>query len=258
MKTERLNDRWQDGDIVYNLFLTIPNAWTAELVGHAGFDALTIDMQHGLTDISTAVSMLQAIQGTPAAAMVRLRWNEPSHIMQVLDAGVRGVICPMINTPADVEDFLSACHYPPVGIRSFGPLRAGLYHRGDYRTTAHEELLTFAMIETAAAVDNLEEIAAVPGLTGLFVGPYDLSISLGLQKTADVHDQSLLSVLDRVLHICREHELISGVHTANTEHAAFLARRGYRLISCGDDSGLLLQSAKAKLSQLGLDLNRER
>lgn len=250
MNTERLREQWQQGRPTYNLFLGIPSPWTAELVGHTGFESVTLDMQHGLMDFGTAVTMLQAIQGTPAVPLARLRWNEPSHIMQMLDAGAAGLICPMINTAADVQAFLGACRFPPEGIRSFGPIRAGLYHAGEYRTSAYDTLLTFAMIETAAAVENLEAIAAVPGLSGLFVGPYDLSISLGFEKTADVHDPALLAVLDQVLDACTRHQLFAGIHTGNSAHATLLAERGYQLISCGDDSEVLAAAARRKLDRI--------
>ena len=93
----------------WNAFLTIPSAWTAELMGHAGFDSVTIDMQHGLMDFQTTLSMLQALSSTPAAAYIRLPWNDPAVIMHVLDAGAAGVICPGLNTRTEVEAFVQAC-----------------------------------------------------------------------------------------------------------------------------------------------------
>ncbi|MCB0551355.1 MAG: 2,4-dihydroxyhept-2-ene-1,7-dioic acid aldolase [Lewinellaceae bacterium] len=248
--TSRLRNQWAQGLPTYNFFLTIPNAWTAELMARSGFESITLDMQHGLIDFQTALHQLQAIGTTDAVPLVRLPWNEPSIIMKMLDAGAAGLICPMIDTAEEAAAFVRACHYPPAGIRSYGPIRAARLAEGDYFQTAHSTLLTFAMIETASAADNLEAIAAVPGLSGLFVGPYDLSVSLGIKGIADIHDPALRAVLERVLKACQKHQLISGIHSGNTEHLAELSGMGFQLLSTGDDTGLLEKGAKDLLGAL--------
>lgn len=245
MSIETLRSRLQSGPPVFNAFLTIPGAWTAELVASSGWESVTLDLQHGLIDFATALSMMQAIAGTPAATFIRLSWNDPARIMQALDAGAEGVICPMISQAADVEAFLGACHFPPEGYRSFGPIRASLRHPDDFRRP-----LTFAMIETAASVDHLYDIAAVPGLDGLYVGPNDLSISLGLDRRADFQDPSLLAILDEVLIACQAHRLIPAVFTSHTEDACRMAARGFRLVSCGSDSSWLHQVARQQRKAL--------
>lgn len=234
MPIEPLRARLQSGPPVFNLFLSIPSPWTAELMARSGWETLTIDLQHGLADFATALAMMQAIAGTPAATFIRLPWNDPARIMHVLDAGAEGVICPMINAAADVEAFLGACRFPPEGYRSYGPVRAALRHPDDYRRP-----LTFAMIETAAALDNLAEIAAVPGLDGLYVGPNDLSISVGLEKQADFQDPDLLAMLDEVLIACQAKRLIPAIYASRADDARSMAGRGFRLISCGSESALL-------------------
>lgn len=248
--TSRLRGRWAEGRPAYNFFLTIPNAWTAEIMARTGFDAITLDMQHGLIDFATALQQLQAIGTTGAVPLARLQWNEPSHIMKMLDAGAAGLICPMIETAEDTLAFVRACRYPPEGIRSYGPIRAGRLAKGNYFQTANREALAFAMIETASAADNLEAIAAVPGLSGLFVGPYDLSVSMGVEQVADIHGPALRSVLDRVLAACKTKGLIPGIYSGNTGHLAELSAMGFRLISTGDDTKLLEQGARALLQEL--------
>lgn len=248
--TSRLQNLWAQGQPAYNFFLTIPNAWTAELVARAGFDAVTLDMQHGLIDFATALQQLQAIGTTETVPLVRLQWNEPSIIMKMLDAGAAGLICPMIDTAEDTAAFVRACHYPPEGIRSYGPIRAGRLAPGDYFREANEEVLAFAMIETASAAENLEAIAAVPGLSGLFVGPYDLSVSLGQQRIADIYDPVLRDVLRRVLAACAENGLIPGIYGGSAEHLRELSGMGFRLLSTGDDTKLLEQGAQALLGEL--------
>ncbi len=248
--TSRLHSQWAQGRPAFNFFLTIPNAWTAEVMARTGFDAITLDMQHGLIDFATALQQLQAISTTGALPFVRLQWNEPSLIMKMLDAGAAGLICPMIETVEDTLAFVRACRYPPEGIRSYGPIRAGRLAEGNYFQTANREVLAFAMIETASAADNLAAIAAVPGLSGLFVGPYDLSVSMGLERVADIHAPALRRVLERVLAACEKNGLIPGIYSGNTPHLAELSAMGFRLISTGDDTKLLEQGAKALLGEL--------
>ncbi len=228
-----------------NLFLTIPNSWTAELMAHAGFDSLTLDMQHGLIDFTTAISMLQAISGSGVIPLVRARWNSPDHLMQVLDAGAQGIICPMIRDVRDVEDFLSACHYPPQGIRSFGPIRAQLLSEADYFNAANDSILKFAMIERKEAYENLEAIAAVPGLTGLYVGPFDLSVSMGIKEKGNLKDPRMLDILEQVLSACRKNNLKAGVFSVNPEDAREMQRLGFDLVSCGSDTRILSLGAAA-------------
>ncbi len=137
MRENKLKCLWQENKTAINAWLTIPSAWTAEVLAHAGFDALTIDMQHGLTDYQTAVTMLQAISTTDVVPLVRVPWNEPAMIMRLLDAGVYGIISPMINNRAEAEAFVSACRYPPLGYRSYGPIRANVYGGDDYFANAN-------------------------------------------------------------------------------------------------------------------------
>src|SRR5262249_23750253 len=141
--------------------LAIANPFSAELMAHQGFDAVTVDLQHGPVDFQAAVGMLAAISTTPAVPMARVPWNEPILTAKLLDAGAYGVICPMINPKAEAEALVGACRYPPRGARSFGPNRALLYGGADYWQHANDEVLVFAMIETREAVKNLDEIVSL-------------------------------------------------------------------------------------------------
>jgi len=148
MRTNRLRHLWTDGKTAVNAWLTIPSAWTAEVMAHAGFDAVTIDMQHGLIDYQTSLAMLQSISATGVVPLVRVPWNDPAAIMRALDAGACGIICPMINNRKEAEAFDGACRYAPGGYRSYGPTRAVLGAGKDYVARANDEVLAFAMIET--------------------------------------------------------------------------------------------------------------
>ena len=158
MRENNLRTLWRDGGSALNGWLSIPDAFSAETMAHQGWDTLTVDMQHGVTDYASAVAMLTAISTTPVVPIVRVPWLEPGIVMKVLDAGAQGVICPMINDRAEAERLVGACRYPPQGYRSFGPNRALLHYGADYPERANDSVIVMAMIETAQALDNLDDI----------------------------------------------------------------------------------------------------
>lgn len=232
-----------------NFFLTIPSAWTAELISNSDIDALTIDMQHGLIDYATLIPMLQAMAGSEVLPMVRLQWNEPSLIMKVLDAGVPNLICPMINNRAEAEAFVQSCYFPPKGIRSYGPVRARLF-TSDYFQQAEHIVTPFAMIETADAVKNLEAIAETPGLKGLYVGPNDLTISLQRPTRADFEDPVLLQVLEQVVAVCHKNKLIPGIYASTLPRIKIAKTLGFQFISYGDDTSMYREAIQQRTHAL--------
>src|SRR5262249_8577474 len=160
-------------------WLSVSHGFTAEVMARQGFDALCVDMQHGLTDLNSLWPMLQAISQTETVPVVRVPWNEPAVIMRALDMGAYAIIVPLINTAEEAAAAVSACRYPPVGSRSSGPLRAALYGGANYQAEANGEIVVLAMIETKEGLANLESICATPGLDGIYIGPADLSYALG-------------------------------------------------------------------------------
>ena len=185
MRENRLKAIWGSGQSAIGGWLTVPSSLSAETMAHAGFDWLCIDMQHGTIDYQVGVTMMQAISTTETVPIVRVPWNEPGIIMKSLDAGAYGVIIPMVNSRAEAEAAVGACRYAPWGYRSYGPGRAVLYAGRDYAAHANETVLCICMIETGEAVANLEEILSVPGIDAVYVGPSDLSVSLGLPPQYD-------------------------------------------------------------------------
>ena len=188
MRTNRLKTLWREGRPAVSGWLSIPAPFSAEIMAHQGWDALTVDLQHGLIDYQTAVDMLTAISTTETVPLARVPWLEFGLIMKLLDAGAYGVICPMVNTREDAQNLVRAGRYPPAGTRSFGPVRAAIYGGADYVENANDEIVLLAMIETEEALDNVKEIAAVSGLDGLFIGPNDLAKSLGRAPRLDTDD----------------------------------------------------------------------
>ena len=188
MYQQTLRDCWAKEKGAINAWCSIPSAITAEMMSLNDFDSITIDMQHGLVDYQATLNMLQVISGSGKTPMVRVPWNEPGIIMKSLDAGALGIICPMINTPEDAINFVGATRYAPEGHRSSGPTRALMVHGANYHEEANDKIISLAMIETVEALENVEKIAATEGLTGIYVGPSDLSISMGFNPGLDVYD----------------------------------------------------------------------
>lgn len=249
MKHNKLLSIWSQQKIATNAWLTIPHAWTAELLAHTGFDACTIDMQHGLADYQTAVTMLQAINTTETVPLVRVPWNEPILIMRMLDAGAYGIIAPMINNVQETKALVEVCKYPPVGLRSYGPVRASLAYGSDYYPEANNEVLAIAMIETKEGLANVEHIANVQGLNGFYIGTIDLSISLGIKALGDLHNEQLINAIKSIVAAATKHGLMVGVHTKSVEETTILRNLGVTLLTSMTDSTVLSTSAKLLYEQ---------
>jgi len=219
-------------------------------MANAGWDSLTLDLQHGLIDYSTALPMLQAISTTPTIPLARVPWNEPGIIMKLLDAGAYGIICPMINSREECERFVGACRYAPAGYRSNGPTRAIVYAGDDYQSSAAGHILTFAMVETGEAIKNLDAIVSTPGLDGVYVGPSDLSLSMQGKPRMDLRDAEMLAVLETIVSACKRHNVVAGIHCNSTDYAHFIIGRGYQFVAIRSDGALLSQIAKQSVEAM--------
>ena len=243
MRENTLKAIWARGGAVVNGWLAIPSAFSAEVMAHQGFDSLTIDMQHGVVDYQVAVTMLQAIATTPVIPLARVPWNDPGRLMKILDAGVYGVICPMINTRAQAEALVAACKYPPRGYRSWGPVRASLYAGADYGDHANQDLLVIPMIETAEALKNLDEILSVPGVDAVYVGPSDLSLALGCKPRLDQTDPPVVEAQQTIVKACKRHGVVAGIHNNTAAYALKMIEAGYQFVTLASDSRFLAARA---------------
>ena len=196
MSTNMLKKRLQAGKACVNAWLAIPSGFSAEVMAQCGWDSVTVDMQHGVQDYQSMVACFQAMDKHPITPLVRVPWNEPGIIGKVLDGGAWGVICPMVNNAAEAKALASYALYPPKGKRSNGPIRAGAYGAATpYQATANDEVLVIPMIETQEAIDNIDAILDVPGISGIYVGPSDLGLSLGLEPKLDREEPQVLDDL---------------------------------------------------------------
>lgn len=240
MKPVQVRELLSQGRTVLNGWSVIPGGFLAEVMSSLGWDSLTIDVQHGMISEPDMLAMLQAISTTQTTPMVRLGANDPALIGKALDAGAMGVICPLINTPEEAADFVAACRYPPIGLRSSGATRAMIYAGFDYGAHADDQVLKFAMIETRDALDRVDEIAATPGLDGLYVGPSDLSLALGGTQGFDKDEPYMLNAYRSVVKACVRHDLVAGIHTASPEFAKRAAEMGFRFITLVGDFNFIL------------------
>jgi 4-hydroxy-2-oxoheptanedioate aldolase len=248
MRANNVRKIWAEGGFVVNGWLGIPSGVSAEVMAHAPFDSVTVDMQHGLVELQAAVSMLQAISTTDKTPLVRVNWNDPMAIMKSLDAGAYGVVCPMINTREEAEKFVGACRYAPAGYRSFGPPRGLLYGGPDYADKANETIITFAMIETQQAMDNLDEILTTPGLDAIYVGPSDLAISLGYKPAGDPSEPAVLDAIGTILAAAKKHNVIAGIHCADGAMVARMAKDGFQFCTISNDVRLMASKAAEEVA----------
>jgi 4-hydroxy-2-oxoheptanedioate aldolase len=248
MRENTLKTIWARGDAVVNGWLSIPSSFSAEVMAHQGFDSLTIDMQHGVVDYQAAVTMLQAISTTPTIPLARVPWNDPALLMKTLDAGVYGVICPMVNTREQAEAMVQACRYPPRGFRSWGPVRASIYAGADYGDHANTEIIVMPMIETAEALKNLDDILSVDGVDAIYVGPSDLSLALGYKPRLDQTDAGVVEAQKKIVAACKNHGVAAGIHNNTAAYALQMIEQGYQFVTLGSDSRLLAVRAAEEVS----------
>ncbi|MDB5898212.1 MAG: 2-dehydro-3-deoxyglucarate aldolase [Ramlibacter sp.] len=244
MRPNRLRTLWQSGGAAVNGWLAIANSFSAETMAHQGWDTLTIDLQHGVVDYQAMVTMLQAISTTDTVPVVRVPWLEPGILMKTLDAGAYAVICPMISTREDAQKLVAYTHYAPRGTRSFGPVRALLYGGADYPQQANDTIVTFAMIETAAALDNLDAIMSVEGLDAVYIGPSDLSLALGCKPTFDDVDPPVAQAIDHILARAKAHGLVAGIHNGGPQAALARIAKGFQFVTVSSDARLMAAGAQ--------------
>jgi 4-hydroxy-2-oxoheptanedioate aldolase len=250
MRENRLRTIWKSGGAVINGWLGIPNSFSAETMAHQGWDSLVIDLQHGVIDYSNMVPMLQAISTTNVVPIVRVPWLEPGILMKTLDAGAYAVICPMVNSREDAEKLVAYTHYAPQGTRSFGPIRALLYGGADYPKHANDTIVTFAMIETAKALENLDDILSTPGLDAIYIGPSDLSLALGCAPVFDDVDPPVVEAIDHILARAKAHGIVAGIHNGTPEAALKRIAKGFQFVTIASDARLMAAGAQQVMAKM--------
>jgi 4-hydroxy-2-oxoheptanedioate aldolase len=246
--------RLRKGELVHSGWCGLPYPIAAELVGREGFPAVTLDSQHGLWDTASLLTAIAQVRHAGAAPLVRIPVGEFATASRALDFGAEGIIAPMINTPADARAYVSFTKYPPIGERSWGPHRAitlaNIADQKLYLQEANNLTVTFAMIETRTALDNVEAIATTPGIDALFLGPADLSIALSDGSNLDPLAEIVDKGLDRIVAASNKAGKLTGAYCHTAERAVALARRGVRFLAVMSDMGFLRAGAAAALKTL--------
>ena len=247
--SSRLREKWQAGEATLGAWAALPGAFGAELMCAAGIDYVCVDQQHGLIDYSDMVEMLRAIEGRGTVALTRVPANEAWLIAKSLDAGASGVIVPMVGNRAEAETAVRACRYPPHGIRSYGPVRSTLVMNSRETSVLGSGTLCFVMVETREGLEKIEEIASTPGLDGIYIGPADLALGLGLPPDLDKNEPEHVAAVAAILASCRKHGIVPGIQCGNGSAALRCVEQGFGLVTFTKDSAILQAGVERELSQ---------
>jgi 4-hydroxy-2-oxoheptanedioate aldolase len=243
-----LKRKWDARSITTGTCVAIPAGIVGEIIAHQGWDSVIVDVQHGLIDYQVAAEIIQAMGSTDVPVLVRVASNDAGGIMKVLDAGALGVLCPAVESAAAARRFVGACRYPLEGFRSFGPYRASLRFSPNYVAEANSNVVAAAMIETKAGVDALEEILDVPGIDMAFVGPTDLSLSMGLPGVFDPTFPAVETAIKYIADVANSRGVVPGIYVGTPEFAKRMLEFGYRhLVFSGDLRMLAAASAAARI-----------
>ncbi|MGK0170138.1 MAG: 4-hydroxy-2-oxoheptanedioate aldolase [Gammaproteobacteria bacterium] len=249
MRPNNIKKLWRDGKSATLGWLSVSHGFTAEIMARQGFDALCIDMQHGTSEMGDLLPMLQAVSQTDTVPFVRVAWNEPAPIMKAIDLGAYGIIVPLVNTAKEAAMAVAACRYPPVGMRSSGPVRAVHYGGPDYFTKANDEIIVMAMIETKEGLANLDAICATPGLDAVYIGPADLSFALDMAPRADNPDPVHLATCDKIRDAAHKAGIKAVMHCAGAEFAAGAIKRGFDMVMLTSDLHCMITGARIQLDE---------
>ncbi len=251
VKANRVKELLRDGKPALGAVISLPCAPVAQVLAQAGFDWLWIDMEHGPINLETAHGMIQATQGTETVPVVRVPWNLHWLAKPVLDAGAMGIIFPFIRSKQEAIDAVQSVRYPPEGVRGFSPaiaaLRWGL-SVPEYVQAANRGIMAILLIEHIDAVGRIEEILSVPGVDLAFIGPYDLSGSMGL--LGQVTHPRVEEAIQKVLAAAKKTKVPIGILAVTPEDVNRRLQQGFQFIMVGGDTGFLTGAAKGMLSQI--------
>ncbi|MCP5025796.1 MAG: hypothetical protein GY929_05880 [Actinomycetia bacterium] len=235
-----------EGKTALGAWMMLREPIVASAAVNLGYDYLCVDMQHGVHDYNEVVSQLYTAVRSNVTPIARTPSNEPGIVGRLLDGGAMGIIFPMVNTRAQAEAAVDACRYSPQGSRSMGPIGAMTLHGGDYFSRANDEVMVIPMIETAEAVSNIDDILSVEGVDTIYVGPSDLSLTLGLPPGMDNDDPAFTDAITAIIDGCARHAVVPGIH-CSPELAGKRHQQGFRMLSVGYDFGPVMAALRTDL-----------
>lgn len=246
--------RLRAGETVFSAWCNLGSSVVAETIVREGYVCGVFDAQHGLWDLNAVVTGIVALHNAASTPAVRVPLNDFAFVSRALDMGAEAIIAPMINSADDARKFVSAAKYPPLGERSWGPQRAmilqGKTVAVDYLREANDGTLTLAMIETKAALANVDAIAATPGIDALFIGPYDLSTALSDGKAQNIDAPEVERAVDQICQAAKKAGKIPGIYCRDPARALAMAKRGFRFIAVDSDHGIVRDGAAAQVKAL--------
>lgn len=243
-----LRKKWADGAAALGAFAVIPSAFSVELICVPGVDYVCIDQQHGLIDYANLLDMMRAAELHKVTPFTRVPANESWLIGKALDAGIQGVIVPLVNTRAEAAKAVAACRFGHGNTRSYGPLRASMVMGSRDVSVVGDQVLCFVMVETREGVDNVEEIASTPGLDGIYIGPADLALGLGLAPDLDKEEPEHVAAVEKILKACQRNGIIPGIQCGSGKAARKQVEKGFRMVTYFKDSALLPVAAQQELA----------
>ncbi len=257
MRPNKVKALWRAGKPALVGWMSLADTFAAETMAHSGFDALVLDMQHGMgIGPDRAATWLQAVSATETVPIVRVPWNEPAYVQWVLDAGAYGVIIPLVGTREEAVKAAGACRYAPLGYRSVGPNRARYYAGADYLQHANEEIICLVMIEDIKAIDRLDQIASVPGVDGLYIGPWDLAMTMGIDPATYAKNAQHAAACNKVLEAAKRHKLVPGTHVNSPEEALQRFQQGFLFAPVTSDTRNLSTGSAAALNLVRAGLGK--
>jgi len=243
-----LKDKLKAGDQTVGVWMGIPSPDVTLALAQMEFDWFVYDNEHSALNEQITQNLMMVTRGTDIVPLVRVAWNDPVLVKRALDIGAYGVIIPWINTKEEAIKAVQACKYPPEGIRGVGPRIATI---GDpqYLATANEEVLVIVQIETEEAVKNVDDIFSVKGIDAYFIGPMDLSTSLGVM--GKINDSKVVKAINKIFAAGKKAGVSSGIYGMGLDDVKKRLRQGFQFISIASDLGLLGQGATLFLKELG-------
>ncbi len=242
---KNLKKRIKNGETVHGCWINLGSPIAAELVGHAGFDWVLIDLEHSTMSEGDVLSILQAMALSPTAQLVRVPNAEPAQISKVMDAGAEGVMCPKVNNAFEAKKVLNGLHYPPFGNRGVASMvKATAFGKDfdDYYNESKENFLGIMQIETVEALNNLEEIAALDGVDVLFIGPSDLTMEMGI--FGQFENPLFIDAIKKIVAATNKHGKATGILFFNPDDYKKYHDLGIKFIACGGDISFLFDGAK--------------
>ncbi len=244
----KLKRKLSAGKTTLGVWVSIPSPDISEILSTMGFDWLVFDTEHSPMDVSTAQVLIQAMKGEETTPIIRVAWNDPVLIKRALDVGAHGVVVPWVNSKIEATNAVKACKYPPMGIRGCGPRRAAMYgFDRDYLSRANEETMVIIQIEHIDAARGIDEILTTTGVDAFFIGPADLSASMGY--LGQMTHPRVQETIDKILAAGKRARVPSGIFSYSLDHVPKLVEQGFQFIAVGGDTSLLIRGAKEALSK---------